>query len=253
MKFKSWIWSSVGLIASLSLTTQAATDLTEAINNSSQLSEDSRGGHATSGLFQTPIEHLSITDSEMVLAPPLHSTHAVTGAGPGDHNDFSMRHVLTFAYEERSDFTIAPVLDLSQPISGAEAGKLSLNDPQLKFSFKNFFKKSLMNETIKSGLLISLYAPVSDISRAKHSLGAVSVSFTPRIQFTESRFALSSLFSLKNGLYARTNASDLLSSQGMVGIQGNYRVSPKAEPFLMSYANVKMGARIDMTDAGLPS
>ena len=264
MVFKINVLLMLLLVALTGSTALAAVDLTEAMSNSSQLSEDSRGTHFSNAIFETPIENLSITDTEMVLAPPFHDApipagtsagshgHAVTGAGPADQNNFSMRHVLTFAYAEKPDFTIAPVLDLSQPISGTEAGKLSLNDPQLKFSFKNFFNRSLMIETIRSGLMISLYAPVSDISRAKNALGAISVSFTPRIQFHDSRYSLSGLFSLKNGLYARTNASDLISSQGMVGLQSNYRVSPRLEPFIMNYANFRMGAHIDMTDAGLP-
>ena len=244
-------------------------DLNDAITNSSQLSEDTHSSHVGNGLLQSPIEDLSVTESEMFLGPSFHVEptpapppgvttghhHATAGAGPttSPHDQFSVRHVLSIAYEETHDFTISPVLDVSQTLSGPDSGKLALNDPQLKFSFKNFYEQSFMNETAKSGLMVSLYAPVSEMSRAKNSMGAISISFTPKVQFRESRFALSGLFSLKNGLYGRTNASDLISSQGMVGYQGNYRISHKLETFLMNYADFKMGAHIDMTDAALPS
>ena len=219
---------------------------------------------------KTLLENISVTESEMLMGPPVNNLGAETpagatagagklsstsrggGGGKGGGCDYSLRHSLSVGYALDPDTTIAPVLDLSQNLTGIQSKQLTLNDPQVKLTLKNIFEQSLWTESVRSNLLFSLYVPVSDLSRSMHSHGALSVSATPHLHFKESRFSLSGIASLKSGFYEGVN-SELVSSKLFSGVQGNYQISHRMEVFLMSYTNVQIGTRVAMVDAGLPS
>jgi hypothetical protein len=208
--------------------------------------------------------NLSATDLEMFLGPALNNLSNGAPAGVGKHpfaggpgGGDSIRHELSVGYAIDEDTILAPVLDVSQPLTaepGETAGELVMNDPQLRLTLKNVFDGGLFGESYRSNLLISAYAPVSERSRDAHSQGALSVSITPHLQLSNSKFSFSGLLSAKSGMYESSSTSaELVSTHIFDGVQTSYLLSPKVETFLMLHTNFSLGARIDMEDAGLPA
>ncbi len=177
---------------------------------------------------------------------------ASTSSGPKPQVE-SFRHSLSLSYAYSSEVSISPTLDVNEPITGNKAGQWVMNDPQLRVNLKNWFQTSLFNEVCRSNLVFAYYAPLSSLSKSNGSQGALSVSTSPHLYFSQTRFSLGGSVSMKTGFYNPQGNTELVSSKLFGSVQVNYQISKPLETFVTTHTTFPIGPHVTMADAGLSS
>jgi hypothetical protein len=255
------------------------------LNDMMQASAPVGSNYSSGGSFSDSfLQDLSISDMTMVMGPAINNlgaqqpstpatatgsppasgsghhhgggsagagTSSASAGGGGKGDGYSLRHLISFGYSLNNRLVLSPILDLGQPISGANSGSLSLNDPQLKLAFREILNQDYGKQELRSGLAMTYYAPVSDLSKLHHSQGAFQVGLSPKLQFKDSRYSLGGNLSLKSGFYQTELHNELVSSRVNMGIQQNYDLSDATQAYFMCHSEVSIGPKVAMADPGI--
>jgi hypothetical protein len=141
------------------------------------------------------------------------------------------------------------VLDFSEAFYGKRDGKLLFDDPQLRFTIEDLFHTKIEDNMLRSSMLISASAPVSDMSRSRSSWGGLSVAASPRMHFHGTPYTLMASYSVKSSFFGKQDSGGALISTRMnAGVQGSYRMSRFWDAGLMLHANAQFGPDLPVID-----
>lgn len=167
---------------------------------------------------------------------------------------YSVHHVFAAGYNLSSTTNLGTALQATEPLTGMASGKFLVEDPEIRVLLRNLLPVPFFGGSTSPMSSAGMYLPISDFSRACHSLGGITLARIDRFQIPHSHFAMGSLLTLRSGLFSKPDGSgNLISSKVFGGVEGSYEASQSVEIFLMTNFITNIGPQAPLPDTTFTS